>query len=169
MAVADRPSKWKFPLIFLGSLLGVALLFQLVEMMLPADTSAATRGVAAGDSEEGPGEEQDGPWEPMRPILTREDDQTILIELGFLRRSRYRFGDDDEGKQKVDALYACLEKEFDQTFAAPEWNSPDASAAERSALRRRMKTIVRESASRCLEASTELPVPPVLPQHPSDS
>ena len=85
-----------------------------------------------------------------------------------MRRSRYLFDDDDD-KEDVDALYSCLEKEFDETFAAPEWNTPSSSGAERSALRRRMKTIVRESAGRCLEASMDLPSPPVPPQPPSDS
>lgn len=157
MAGADRRSKWKFPLVFIGSLLSLAILFQLVEMLLPEKAGEAARPSGAGGASTTPVEVEAevGATGAIRPVLTRDDPQTIVIDLGFMRSSRFQFSGDESAQ--ADAFAACLEREFAATFAAAEWDAADAGAAERSALRRRMKTVVREISDRCLASSLEAP------------
>ncbi len=74
-------------LLLLGGLLLLAVVFNLIEKVVPRNTSAATTAV--------PGEEP----APIRPELSREDERTVLIDAGFFHHSRFRYHGDDATEQ----------------------------------------------------------------------
>lgn len=105
-------------------------------------------------SSSGSAESNDG-REPIRPILTRVDDWTIDLREGSFNRSRYRF-DEADGKQLVDAVYACLEEGIAREFD----DHPTTSHRE---MRRRAKTLRAECSPAVVRDLVPSPVPPAPP------
>lgn len=92
--------------------------------------------------------------EPVRVKLTRVDDRTILIEMGFFNQSRYRFNNSD--KEEVDALYNCFEEGITREFGV------DAEVRDISS-RARLKEI-QDHCRQSSELLGEVPEIPSIPE-----
>jgi hypothetical protein len=102
------PRNWssrKMVLALLGVLVVAAVVLQGLENL-------------AGRKPVTPAKEGNGSSEtrkPLRPTLERVDDWTIEIREDLWRRSTFRFNEDD-GIEKADAVYACLEEGIAREF-----------------------------------------------------
>ena len=136
------PGRMLFAL--LGLLVLAAVVLQGLERLAPREAGSAKKTDA----------ESSEPRAPIRPTLERVDDWTILVTAGIMHQSRFRFGEDD-GIERVDALYACLEERIAQEFG-------DNPPTRRSEMRTRMKEIQ----DHCFQIEIRAPTLPALPAFP---
>ena len=130
--VASRiGSNGKLVLFLLGGLLLLAVVFHLIEKLLPHNTSAATIAVS--------GEE----LAPIRPQLSRLDEGTVLIDAGFFHHSRFRFRGDDATAQP-DAVFGCLEAGIEREFGPEDSPTTPIGGTDRRALRREMRALMKK-------------------------
>jgi len=141
------PRQWppgKMLLALLGLLVLAAVGLQGLERLAPREAGSVKKK-GAGSSEP----------QAIRPTLERVDDWTILVTAGIMHQSRFRFGEDD-GIERVDALYTCLEERIAQEF-------DDNPTTKRSEMRSRMKEIQ----DHCLQIELRVPSLPALPALPA--
>ena len=137
------PRQWppgKMLLALLGLLVLSAVVLQGLERLAPRE-AGSIKNQEAGSSEP----------RAVRPTLERVDDWTILVTAGIMHHSRFRFSEED-GIERVDALYACLEERIAQEFD----DNPTTRRSE-------MRTRVKEIQDHCLQRELRVPTLPALP------
>ena len=133
MAGRRKGSNRKWLLYSIGGFLLVTMAIHFLEKTAKPESSAAVA-------------------KPVRVKLTRVDDETILIEMGFFNKSRYRFNNSDS-KEEIDALYNCLEEGIAREFGAN-------AERRRISSRARMKEVqdrCRQTADSLLGGLPEIP------------
>ena len=102
------------------------------QSLLPSSTTAASTSPAFG---------------PSVPTLELEDGNTIVVDTGFMRTTRYRFPLDSQAPI-VECMYPCLEKGIAETFGADAEESA-ALFAESPWTHREMQQRMQRIQDRC--------------------
>ena len=162
MGQARIGSNGKLVLFLLGGLLSLAVVFNLIEKLVPHDTRAATSAASGAV----PGEEA----APIRPKLSREGPGTVLVDAGFFHHSRFRFNGDG-GTEQADAVFACLKAGIEREFGPEDSPTSPIEGTDRSAQRREMRALMKKMQERCMEqvvirrpGAPDRPQPPTPPE-----
>ena len=154
-----RWSGWRLWAVLLGGLVLFVVAFDLLERLVAPDAPPPT---------EMTGEPADPP-EPIRPEITKLDDNGVEIKVGRLNRMTIYL----DGEGKADALIACIEEGIASSSVLSDGEAAQPPASNGFIARHVRAQQVQEEVSRIQEAcmfdalDTRIPPLPPLPTSPA--